>query len=266
MRLPMLPMLLAVAGCVPGPGLGGGSPSGDLAGEQGDLAPATAGWALVDLASGAITWRVDLPDLTGNAAYRDRILVFRRTGSGAGECLVGAFELTQAQWRRLSGDAPGSEPWAAVPLSVVPAPARSGDRPAFNLDYEEVAAVLAGTRLSHARLAVPTAAQWEVAAGGSTGWAWGGAGSAARLRATALVRDTADGVAGQRPVGQGQPTGAGFYDLHGNVREWIAPGTAVRGGSWADDANDCRIEMAAGPGLSTTLDHALVGVRLVLVP
>jgi formylglycine-generating enzyme required for sulfatase activity len=242
-RLLPAALLAGLAGC----GGGGGGLSDAISG-------ATAPWALLDLAQGTITYRATVDDLATNPAYRDRSMVFRRVGSGAASCFIGACEVTQAQWLRL---APGDRPWSG--LAAAELPSASDDRPACNLSYDHVTDALAAVALADgAFLRLPTAAQWELAAGRTTGWTWGATASAAQMKAAAVVRETAGNAPGPH----------GFFDLHGNVAELTAPDGAVRGGSWQDSWSATRIELVAGPeqGALPAIDHALVGARLVLVP
>lgn len=273
----LLPAIaIALAGCNLGGPSTGGSASGDLADAVGET---SSRYAVLDLASGAVTYREAISDLTGNAAYRDTQMVFRRVGSGSGEALVAVFELTQRQWRRL--DPVASTPWTAVDAAIVPATAHGDTYPAYNLAADDLSTVLAGYNPSSGvRLAIPTRAQWHAAVGAANGYSWGGQADRANLVAQAVVRETilSSGrlLAGTTQIDAGGPavagsrsaSGQGFYDLHGNVWEWVDNGTAVLGGSWYDPASLARAEATAGAGqgLLPAVDHALIGARLVLIP
>ncbi len=108
---------------------------------------------------------------------------------------------------------------------------------------------------------LPTEAEWEYAcrAGSQTAFPWGDA--ASKLNEYAWFADNADGK--YQKVMSKKPNAWGLYDMLGNVMEWTLdqyapyqdsgqPVTepwvkstksypqAVRGGSWADDADKCR--------------------------
>lgn len=262
---------LASTGCGPSTG----STNGKL---KNAVGAGTSQWALLDLADRSISYRRSLGDLETNPDYRDRVMVFRRVGADGARFLVGAFEVTQAQWQRIDG----SQPWTAVPDAVVSNAAHDGGKPAYNLDYETLVTGLAAFRLSTGgRLTVPTLRQWHTAAGVSTGYVWGPEADRATIREQALVRESAitelnkgsrlvDGVdtGGPDAVGQRAGNANGIFDLHGNVWEWLAPGDRVIGGSWYDTVSLARaeVEAGAGEGLSSDVDHALIGARLVLIP
>jgi hypothetical protein len=259
LRTSIAALAVFLAGC-------GASTGGSASGGLGDgVSEATAGYALLDLASGNITWRTQVADLATNPAYTDQIMVFRRVGSGAAQTLIAVFELTQAQWQRLDA----STPWTAVPTAVVPATSHGAARPAYNLDYDTLVAVTAAYAPSGpGRLTLPSAAQWELAAGPASGWTWGPTATAAQLQSSAVVHETLNGVDGPRVVGGRSANANGVYDIHGNVWEWTKGGTEVRGGSWFNDHYASRIEVRSSTfqGVDSVLEHALIGARLVLNP
>ncbi len=277
MRIPLLTMLVpivaVIAGCGPSTG---GSTTGELTNAVGLT---TSDYAVLDLASGRVSYLAAIPDLQGNTAYRDNLLVFRRVGTGSSQTLIGVFELTQAQWRRI--DPLASTPWTDVPTVVVPATAYGDTYPAFNLMADDLStALVAFAPAGGARLGIPTLAQWQTAVGTGSGYTWGAQADRADLVAQAVVRETvltgARLAAGTTQIDAGGPAQVasrsanrfGIYDLHGNVWEWVAAGTAVRGGSWYDPASLARVDASAGAaqGLRSDVDHALIGARLVLLP
>ena len=223
----------------------------------------TAPYAVLDLDTRQFAMRLAVDDLAANPAYRDSQVVFRRVTVGGHDSFIAVFELTQAQWQRIAGTAP----WTAVDSAVVPASAVAGDRPAYNLDYDATVLAVGAFHLAIGRLDLPTDAEWTAACGVSSGWSIGANPDQAQFAAAAVVRETLNGVDGPRQVGQRAGNGLGFYDMHGNVWEWTRPGAAIRGGSWNDPAWSSRAEIAVGAsqGIESQVQHALVGVRLVLV-
>jgi hypothetical protein len=248
---------LALSGCAPG----GSGLSGAL---NNIVSRVTAPYALLNLSSGAIEYRMELSDVQTNVAYRTTTMVFRRVGSGTTECFVGIFEVTQAQWSRIDG----STPWMNVHTAVVPAQARNDNRPVYGLSYDDLSTGVTAYRpAGSARLAIPSLAQWHLAAGTSSDWTWGSAASREQLDANAWVYETTNGAGGPRAAGSLAATNLGFYDLHGNVWEWTSD-TTIHGGSWRDAASSSRIntEVDENQGIDSGLEHALIGARLVLIP
>ena len=111
------------------------------------------------------------------------------------------YELTQAQWRQLSG---GSNP------SANQDPPNSDSLPVENVTWLRAKAVL-----SEHDMTLPTELQWEYAcrAGSTTAW-WTGA--------TAASLEDKENVSGKAlaPVGSFKPNAFGLYDMAGNVSEW----------------------------------------------
>ncbi|MGE3171722.1 MAG: bifunctional serine/threonine-protein kinase/formylglycine-generating enzyme family protein [Planctomycetota bacterium] len=133
---------------------------------------------------------------------------------------VSKFELTQAQWQRLSN---GSRPSLWSP---------SGTHPVENIAFDQARDVLAPSGLW-----LPTEAQWEYAArGGTTGPRWCGSAIAdlqgaenlfdaaadadPNLRMNGIVLPWDDGFAYHAPVGSFRPNPFGLHDALGNVKEW----------------------------------------------
>jgi hypothetical protein len=276
LRLGIAPILVLLAGC--GTSVGSGKLSGKL---QDVVAEDTSPYALLELATGNITWYVDLPDGDPNL-LKTTHMAFRRVAVGGNDALVGIFEVTQEQWERLYGAPPATWPWEDVPDGICnSATAHGPNRPAYNLEYEMVADVLdAYAPAGQGRLALPTDAQWLAACGVANGWWWGTGVNQTLLTDNAVVRESiltparivpgSFGVdtAGPLDVGSRDPSSNGFFDLHGNVWELIAGGDHAKGGSWRDSAWQSRAEASLGgaQGYHGQLDYALVGMRLVLVP
>lgn len=264
-----------LAGC----NSGVGSPSGTGGLDQG-LQQSKAEFLVLDLASGAVTYRASIDDLLTNPAYRQSRMVFRRTASGT--VTVGAaagsrwdqgdepqstatvpsrflavFEVTRAQWQLLGGGDPAS---AITPAGLG---ATTTDAPVSGLSKIAVTGVIAGwTRAGS--LSLPDRYLWEYACrAGSTGlYAWGDSTDPALTSRYANVSQTA-AAAGPQPVGTRQPNAWGFYDMHGNAWEWTSEGE-LRGGSWNDG-----LPMARSSNrlvIDPYTPHALAGLRLVYAP
>jgi hypothetical protein len=255
--IPVAGVVLLLGGCAPG---SGGGLTNQL---QNLVSSITAPYALLNLDTGAVTYSNTVTPPASTPAYRDQTVVFRRVGSGTQECFVSVCEVTQAQWARLDA----STPWMDIHVNVVPASARDPDRPVYGIDLTTANTVLAAWAPGRARLSVPTAAQWHLAAGTTAGWTWGAGATQEQLVANAWVNETIGDDQGPRDVGTKSASSLGFYDLHGNVWEWTSDGS-MHGGSWQDSWRSSRAEAAPGvaEGITPEMTHALVGLRLVLIP
>ena len=169
------------------------------------------------------------------------------------------YELTLAQWERLTGrDASKSLGWTP-PSRMAPATA---------ISWEDAVAVLACIGLT-----LPSEAQWEYAAraGTTTPW-WTGQEHVSLLGAANLgepaLRPTAsrslcpagpDGWINSSPVGSLRANPFGLYDVHGNAAEFVRDigmiaydyrnvlfGTGERA-PFSDHARSTRQELLVGP-------------------
>lgn len=149
--------------------------------------------------------------------------------------LISKFEVTQAQWRRLSGENPsyygpdGRYERGWNPEGREPA----GLEPVENVSWNEARAVLASVGL-----ALPTEAQWEYAARGGTTTPWWTGAQRESLAGAANLLDRSteragadwptladwpgfdDGYAVHAPVGTFPPNPFGLHEVAGNVWEW----------------------------------------------
>ena len=211
--------------------------------------------------------------------------------------LLGATEVTQAQWREIMG----TEPWKVDRHSIA-----GDDVAAANISWDDARAFcgkLTGRERAAGRIGrdqtyrLPVAAEWEHAcrAGTATRYSFGD--DAAALgdhgwfgggwdREQGMPIPGGDTAAEPHPhaVGLKQPGPWGLFDVHGNVWErcdaWSAdhpqglvadgaksPGQALRdshdarGGSWSTTADDCRSAVRYAFTAGRAGD---VGLRVVL--
>ncbi len=269
----LLGCLAALAGCGGNGGDvgvsmgGGGSAGGGLNGNQGAVSLAMAPWIVLDLATGKATALATMSD-PSTTALRSTSMAFRRVTTPGGEILVALCETTQAQWTLLGG----GTPWTAIDAALVGSQAVGGDRPAFALSYRAITATLTAWNANHSsQLRLPTSTDWDAAVstgGGGSGGAftWGSATDRATLAAHAVVYETGGASPGPRAVGSLAPSPLGFFDLHGNVWEWLDGGTQLVGGSWRDGIQQARSgnRLGADALVGADTDHLLFGVRLTL--
>lgn len=284
-----LPLLIAMAGALVLPSCGGAPGGND---QSGGVATAvgvfTAPYLLVDLTTGRLESRLAIPDLASNPLYATTMLVFRRidptsvtipgsTGFGAQAdesglsasnaiTFLAVFEVTQAQWAALGG----GTPWTSPEHQAQAGFSTGAQIPAWGIDRDLATTTLATYSAGRDfRLELPTAALWETAcrAGSTTLFPWGdGRDPDADVKPHAAVFETMAGRPGPLAVdGSRQPNPLGFYDMPGNVWEWVRddPGW-IRGGSWNDVLAMARSANRAA--LDPATRHPLVGVRPVLVP
>ena len=170
------------------------------------------------------------------------------TGDGDKPVAFATHELTFLDWQQCldwggcNGYLPSDEDWGR------------GRRPVINVSFEHAESYLSwlngwrGIGIDDPyRYRLPTADEWEQAAGLGSRYNWGDSppncmrGS---LRSAAFIDCSRSGLMerGTMQVGFSAPVN-GLYDMHGNVAEWTstcAPDDCTRrilkGGSWQDEA------------------------------
>ncbi|MFL2914388.1 MAG: BspA family leucine-rich repeat surface protein [Opitutales bacterium] len=134
---------------------------------------------------------------------------------------LGKYEVTQAQYEAvMTGNSSGL---SAKPSSFDGNPNRPVERVSWN-DVQVFLSLLNADEQSAGRLpagwsyVLPTEAQWEYAcrAGTKTYYSWG-------MDANITNANySGNGIGQTKDIGQYSPSAWGFYDLHGNVWEWVS--------------------------------------------
>ena len=156
---------------------------------------------------------------------------------------LGKYPVTQSQWKSVMRGNPSVLGGDAYPVDSV-----------SWADCKEFIEKINSRSNIAARF--PTEAEWEYACRAGSGEAYSGTGD---LDEMGWYDGNSD--YGTHPVGEKEPNGWGFYDMHGNVMEWCAdwygsyptkavtdpegPASGVvsrvlRGGGWGWDARYCR--------------------------
>jgi hypothetical protein len=174
---------------------------------------------------------------------------------------MGQHEVTQGLWKAVMGENPskftGSD---SLPVEQV-----SWD------EAQQFCALL--SQMTGRRFRLPTEAEWEYAArGGQYAKETVFAGTAAMANAGWYCVNSEGHT---HVVGRQQANELGLYDMSGNVSEWVSDEwdeayytdtpiswRTVRGGSWFDQKEECRVSSRDGEGEESSFDS--IGFRLAL--
>jgi formylglycine-generating enzyme required for sulfatase activity len=196
---------------------------------------------------------------------------------------LGKYEVTQAQYKAVTGSDPSSFKGADLPVEQV----SWDDAMAFCKKLTEIEKA-AGRLSKRYEYTLPTEAQWEYACRAGTTTALNNG----RDLSDPMQSPEMNPVGWYRPnsntqthpVGEKNPNAWGLYDMHGNVHEWCldwsgdyptssvtdpeGPATGssrvIRGGNWGLAARFCRSAARGGgePGNS----NRSIGFRVAIVP
>ena len=158
---------------------------------------------------------------------------------------------------------------------------RGDTYPVYNITYDQCLAFINKLNsLTGKRFRMPTEAEWEFAARGgnnSEGTRWSG-----NTSCGSIGWFSGNSGAKTHPVAEKTPNELNIYDMSGNVWEWCSDWYAnyssasqtnptgaasgsnrvIRGGSYSDTANDCRVSMRSFIASSNSM--STLGVRLVM--
>ncbi|MDA1138447.1 MAG: formylglycine-generating enzyme family protein [Planctomycetota bacterium] len=197
---------------------------------------------------------------------------------------MGKYEVTQAEWKQVTG----KEPWKGQTYAK-----ENSRHAATEISWQDCQEFL-GKAGSELRL--PTEAEWEYAcrAGTTTAYSFGDGSSKlgdygwfsenASAKGERSENASAKGERYAHPVGQKKPNAWGLYDMHGNVWEWCSdwfgdyssrtdtdPTGAQsgsyrvhRGGSWCSDARSCRSAIRGRLIPGYWFNNVGLGFRLVV--
>ncbi|MEO0652606.1 MAG: SUMF1/EgtB/PvdO family nonheme iron enzyme, partial [Planctomycetota bacterium] len=175
---------------------------------------------------------------------------------------VSKYELTQAQWRRLTGETPSQYTpnfrWFGSPPREEAITASGLSNPVESISHAQATRI--ATSLG---LRLPSSEEWEFAARGGTDTPWWTGTTPASLQGAANVADGAvrrqggppnwtyteeleDSYIVHAPVGSFAPNPFGLHDVLGNVWEWTkaqpgSNGLATRGGCYEHPADRARV-------------------------
>lgn len=173
-----------------------------------------------------------------------------------GSFWLGTFEVTQREWRLITGSAPSHFDDG------------NNLRPVENVTWYDVQRFLEelGRRSSGSRFRLPTEAEWEYAcrAGTTTAYAFGPVLEHAQANFAESPERAAAGEGTTLGVGSFPPNAWGLHDMHGNVWEWTSDEFCPYAGEPASDprpACGASLKVIRGGSFYFGADSARCGLR-----
>ena len=178
-------------------------------------------------------------------------LIYVRGKESVNDFYIGRYEVTQAQWKAITGKNPSKNKGDVMPVE--------------NVSWDDVQKYIINLNKKtgkHYRL--PTEAEWEYAARGgndSRNYSYSGSNN---------LSDVAwFGSGSPHAVGLKSPNELGIYDMSGNVWEWCADThgktRVLRGGASNQNESNCLI-ISRYNGYDSSYRSDNIGFRLVLNP
>jgi TolB-like protein len=169
---------------------------------------------------------------------------------------IGKYEITQGQWQDVMG--------------YNPAHFSGQNNPVENVSWNNVQQFISKLSARTGRnYRLPTETEWEYAAREGNNYARFDYSGNHVIGTVAWYADNSDDVTHR--VGTKTANALGIYDMNGNVSEWCSDCYdrgcnyhVFRGGSWVDDAEDCRV--SSRDRNSPTARSISVGFRLACTP
>ena len=190
-----------------------------------------------------------------NGVVFDMVVV---KGFKNGDFCIGKFEVTQKLWKAVMGVSVKQQRDKLD--SSFRLRGEDDDMPIYYVslgDCKEFVNKL--NSLTGKKFRLPTEAEWDYAARGGSQAKKSASGDVNNVADYAWYEDNSNGTT--HIVGQKKPNALGLYDMTGNVSEWCQNGV-VRGGSWANTADNCRISSRSEVDGSIRSDAT--GFRLVM--
>jgi hypothetical protein len=282
MKNTIIMLACILAGCAGGGSTGGGHMAKDTA-------VTGSRYIALDLTTREVTTVTESAGFAAAPCWRDTHMLFRRVDAGDTEvtnrglgnaafpvwgldpiqhhelCWIGVFEVTRAQWRRITGTIDLDPRLATAPAPLVPATA--DNCPIAGLSSLEPQTVARSFAVNGWRLDLPTRSEWIGACANSGRvFSWGDSIDDIVVSTYANCVRSDGTTTGMQPVGLREPNSLGIYDLHGNAYELavdIYDQPIICGGSWATPAAGCATSSMVAE-VPLDLPHPELGARFVL--
>jgi len=176
---------------------------------------------------------------------------------------LGKFEVTQEQYEKVMGNNPSRFKGYKHPVDHVSwynavAFCEALTKMELQKNYESDDYISDKNTESSWKFVLPTKAQWEYAcrAGTTTKYSWGNRISPknANYRESGFKKTVEVGSYSANPWG--------FFDMHGNLHEWLASKGVLAGGFWSSSEKDWHLHSAVNNNLNSAEGNYFIGFRV----